>query len=114
MAEKKKILYIVEAMGGGVFTYIVDLANELVNKYDMYIAYTANRGDEAAVKAMIDEILRAKPDTKITIAINAVANKIPSLYSTAYGIFNLAWTETASKVSDDGNPAEYYTKLFSG
>ena len=24
MAEKKKVLYIVEAMGGGVFTYIVD------------------------------------------------------------------------------------------
>lgn len=39
MAEKKKLLYIVEAMGGGVFTYIVDLANELVNSYDMYIAY---------------------------------------------------------------------------
>lgn len=38
MAEKKKILYIVEAMGGGVFTYIVDLANELVDTYDMYIA----------------------------------------------------------------------------
>ena len=36
MAEKKKVLYIVEAMGGGVFTYIVDLANELVNSYDMY------------------------------------------------------------------------------
>lgn len=33
-------------------------------------AHTANRGDEAAVKAMVDEILRAKPDTKITIAIN--------------------------------------------
>ena len=29
MAEKKKILYIVEAMGGGVFTYIVDLASKL-------------------------------------------------------------------------------------
>lgn len=40
MAEKKKILYMVEAMGGGVFTYIVDLANELVDTYDMYIAYT--------------------------------------------------------------------------
>ena len=50
----------------------------------------------------------------ITLFLYAVANKIPSLYSTAYGIFNLAWTETASKVSDDGNPAEYYTKLFSG
>ena len=37
--SKKKILYIVEAMGGGVFTYIVDLANELVNEYDIFIAY---------------------------------------------------------------------------
>ena len=40
MAEKKKILYIVEAMGGGVFTYIVDLidlpsAEEWMNRlYD--------------------------------------------------------------------------------
>lgn len=34
MAEKKKILYIVEAMGGGVFTYIVDLANELRDTFN--------------------------------------------------------------------------------
>ena len=40
---EKKILYIVEAMGGGVFTYIVDLANELVNSYDMYIAYAVRK-----------------------------------------------------------------------
>lgn len=39
MRDKVKLLYIVEAMGGGVFTYIVDLANELVNTYDVYIAY---------------------------------------------------------------------------
>ena len=31
MAEKKKILYIVEAMGGGVFTYIVDNHNQEKN-----------------------------------------------------------------------------------
>lgn len=37
--RKKRILFVVEAMGGGVFTYIVDLANELVKEYDMYIAY---------------------------------------------------------------------------
>ena len=43
MAEKKKILYIVEAMGGGVFTYIVDLTNELVDTYDMYIAYAVRK-----------------------------------------------------------------------
>lgn len=37
--RKKKILFIVEAMGGGVFTYIVDLANELSDHYEMYVAY---------------------------------------------------------------------------
>lgn len=37
--KKLKILFFVEAMGGGVFTYIVDLSNELVKKYDMYVAY---------------------------------------------------------------------------
>lgn len=30
-------------MGGGVFTYIVDLVNELVDTYDMYIAYAVRR-----------------------------------------------------------------------
>lgn len=37
--RKKKLLHIVEAMGGGVFTYIVELSNQLVEKYDIYIAY---------------------------------------------------------------------------
>lgn len=35
----KKLLFIVEAMGGGVFTYIWQLANELCNYYDMTIIY---------------------------------------------------------------------------
>lgn len=39
MEEKKKILYIVESMATGVFTYLVDLTNELVKTYDMYVAY---------------------------------------------------------------------------
>lgn len=59
MAEKKKILYIVEAMGGGVFTYIVDLANELVNKYDMYIAYL--KISWSAHRTFIKETMRDWP-----------------------------------------------------
>ena len=43
MAEKKKILYVVEAMGGGVFTYIVELANALSDKYEVYIAYATRK-----------------------------------------------------------------------
>lgn len=43
VTKKKKILFIVEAMGGGVFTYIVDLANELITTYDIYIAYAIRK-----------------------------------------------------------------------
>lgn len=46
--------------------------------------------------------------------IYAVANKIPTLYNTAYSIFNLAWTETASRVLDDGETEDYYSKMFNG
>lgn len=55
MVEKKKILYIVEAMGGGVFTYIVDLANELVNEYDMYIAYAIRKQTPKNYKDYFDK-----------------------------------------------------------
>ena len=51
----EKILYIVEAMGGGVFTYIVDLANELVNKYDMYIAYAVRKQTPKNYKDYFDK-----------------------------------------------------------
>lgn len=37
--KKIKMLYIVEAFGGGVFTYIVDLVNRLSEWYDITIAY---------------------------------------------------------------------------
>lgn len=40
---KKKVLYVAEAMGGGVFTYLVNLSNELSEKYDIYIAYGIRR-----------------------------------------------------------------------
>ena len=46
---------IVEAMGGGVFTYIVDLANELVNSYDMYIAYAVRKQTPQNYKDYFDK-----------------------------------------------------------
>ena len=39
MGEKQKVLHIVEAMGGGVFTYIVELANGLSDEFDITIAF---------------------------------------------------------------------------
>ena len=42
-------------MGGGVFTYIVDLANELVNSYDMYIAYAVRKQTPENYKDYFDK-----------------------------------------------------------
>ena len=44
--------------------------------------------------------------------IYSVANKIPLLYSSAYGIFNMAWMETASRHSNDYDIKDYYSDLF--
>ena len=72
MAEKKKILYIVEAMGGGVFTYIVDLANELVNKYDMYIAYAVRKQTPENYKDYFDKRIHLIEVKNFGRAINPV------------------------------------------
>lgn len=71
MAEKKKILYIVEAMGGGVFTYIVDLANELVDTYDMYIAYAVRKQTPSNYKDYFDKRIHLIEVKNFARAINA-------------------------------------------
>lgn len=37
---KKKILMVCEAFGGGVFTYVSQLCNDIVNEIDVYLAYS--------------------------------------------------------------------------
>lgn len=72
VAEKKKILYMVEAMGGGVFTYIVDLANELVDTYDMYIAYAVRKQTPANYKDYFDKRIHLIEVKNFGRAINPV------------------------------------------
>lgn len=38
--KKKKLLYVAESFGGGVFTYLSELCTELCSKYDIYVAYS--------------------------------------------------------------------------
>lgn len=47
-----------------------------------------------------------------TNAIYAVANKIPSLFSTVQGTFVFAWQENASIASKDNDAAAYYSSMF--
>ncbi len=88
MQEKKKILFVVEAMGGGIFTYIVDLTNELVNTYDMYIAYATRRQTPSDYKKYFDERIhlievknftrsvRSSKDIKAFFEIRKIAKEI--------------------------------------
>lgn len=58
---RKKILFCVEAMGGGVFTYIVDLANELIKQYDVYIAYAIRKQTPTDFKNYFDKRIHLIP-----------------------------------------------------
>ena len=85
---KKRVLFIVEAMGGGVYTYIIELANELVKKYDIYIAYAIrpqtpkNYKDEFNKEINLIEIsnlvrnISPINDLKALIAIRKLENDI--------------------------------------
>lgn len=72
MDSKAKLLYIVEAMGGGVFTYIVDLANELAEFYDMYIAYAVRPQTPADYKNYFDERIHLIEVENLSRAIDPV------------------------------------------
>ena len=38
--KKKRILMVCEAFGGGVFTYVSQLCNDMVDVFDVYLAYS--------------------------------------------------------------------------
>ena len=69
---RPKLLYIVEAMGGGVFTYIVDLANNLVESYDIYIAYAVRPQTPDNFKEYFDERIKLIDVKNFTRSIGAI------------------------------------------
>ena len=114
MSEKrKKVLYIVEAMGGGVFTYIVELANELVNEYDMYIAYAVRPQTPSNYKEYFDDRIHlievksftrsigVKKDAKAFLEIRKIAKEIQPdvihLHSSKAGVLG-RWAFNGHKV----------------
>ena len=45
-------------------------------------------------------------------AVYGVANKIPNLFNSFYGVFNLAWTENTSKLTRNEKNSDYYSIFF--
>lgn len=68
------LLYIVEAMGGGVFTYLVDLSNALCDKYNIYIAYATREQTPADFKEYFDKRVNLVEVKSFTRAISPCAD----------------------------------------
>lgn len=52
---KKKILMVCEAFGGGVFTYVSQLCNDMVDDFDVYLAYSLRPQTPKNYKEFLDE-----------------------------------------------------------
>lgn len=50
----KKILMVCEAFGGGVFTYVSQLCNDMVDDFDVYLAYTIRSQTPKNYKEFLD------------------------------------------------------------
>ena len=70
MKKKKKILYIVESMGGGVLTYIVDLTNNLCEEFDIYIAYGVREQTPKNLKDYFNKKIKLIEVTNFTRNLN--------------------------------------------
>ena len=70
--QKKKILYVVEAFGGGLFTYIVDLVNELSNQYDFTIAYAIRSQTPENFKEYFDSNVKFVEIKNFTRGVNII------------------------------------------
>lgn len=54
----KKILMVVEALGGGVFTYVSQLANDMCNDFEVYIAYAVRTQTPKNYKDFFDSKIK--------------------------------------------------------
>ncbi|PAD44025.1 glycosyltransferase [Niallia circulans] len=79
--EKKKLLLICEAMGGGVRKHIVDIINNLSSDYDIHLVYSPNRADQT-FKGFIEKnnICKLYPVLSFSREIN-VKKEIITLYA---------------------------------
>lgn len=76
----KKILMVCEAFGGGVFTYVSQLCNDMVDDFDVYLAYSLRPQTPKNYKEFLDQRVHliqvqawdGKPITNIANDIKAI------------------------------------------
>lgn len=78
--ERRKILMVCEAFGGGVFTYVTQLCNDMVDNFDVYLAYSLRPQAPKNYKEFLDPkvhlIQMTKPGVK---GLTNIANDIAAI-----------------------------------
>ena len=72
MNKKKKVLHIVEAMGGGVFTYLVELANGISDEFDVAIAFGMRKETPENYEDYFNEGIKLIKVDNFTRSLNTV------------------------------------------
>lgn len=68
--KKMKLLFFVEAMGGGIFTYVVNLTNQLADVFDVHVAYGLRDQTPADYKDYFDSRIHLVKVENFTRSIN--------------------------------------------
>lgn len=69
---KKKILMVCEAFGGGVFTYVSQLCNDMVNDFEVFLAYSLRPQTPKNYKEFLDK--RVHLIEMINIGVKGITN----------------------------------------
>lgn len=110
--KKKRILMVCEAFGGGVFTYVRQLCNDMCEDFDIYLAYSLRPQTPKNYKEQLDSrvklievkswsgqsVLNISKDKKVIKELQKIANQVkPNIIhlhsSIAGGIGRLAFKD---------------------
>mgnify|MGYP004632355217 CR=1 FL=1 len=72
MKKRKKVLHIVESFGGGVFSMLSDLLNEVNKSYDVVVAYSLRKQTPRKFKEYFDKNIKFIEVKNFTRSINFV------------------------------------------
>ena len=82
---KKLLIYSIPIIPSSISLWIVNLSDRVIITYFLGASYNG---------------------------IYAASSKIPNLFGTIYNVFNLAWTELASRSIKENDISDYYSRLF--
>lgn len=74
MKKRKRVLMVVESLGGGVFTYVSQLSNDMCEEFEVYVAYATRVQTPENFKDFFDERIKLIEIKNFGKLSNLIAN----------------------------------------